>query len=90
MEQEIKELRLKLKVLEKLIMMGITEKDLTHFGATDFWDIYRRNKLSDREGDMLIKIAEAVGKKQLYSFLEVNTSLEKRDIVATTNSDDEA
>ena len=91
MEQESKELKIKLKVLEKLILMGITEKDLSHFGALDFWEIYRKNKFSDKEGDMLIKLADAIGKKQLFSFLEVNQDItEKNGTVSTTNSDDEA
>ena len=37
MEQGNKELKLKLKVLEKIIGLGITEKDLSHFEAKDFW-----------------------------------------------------
>lgn len=87
MEQESKELKVKLKVLEKLILMGVTEKDLSHFGALDFWEIYRKNKFSDKEGDMLIRLAEAIGKKQLFSFLEVNQDLEKKESVSSVTAD---
>ena len=79
MEQGNKELKLKLKVLEKIIGLGITEKDLSHFEAKDFWEIMKHNKLSEREGDMLIKIADAISKKQLYSFLQVNNDFEKKE-----------
>ena len=69
MEQEIKELKFKLKVLEKLLLLGVDEKELSNMGALDFWAIYRTSKFSEREGDMLIELAQAIGKKQLYSFL---------------------
>lgn len=69
MEQETKELKFKLKVLEKLLLLGVNEKELSNMGALDFWAIYRTSKFSEREGDMLIELAEAIGKKQLYSFL---------------------
>ena len=69
MEQDTKELKFKLKVLEKLLVLGVDEKELSNMGALDFWAIYRTSKFSEREGDMLIELAEAIGKKQLYSFL---------------------
>ena len=69
MEQDTKELKFKLKVLEKLLVLGVDEKELSNMGALDFWAIYRTSKFSEREGDMLIELAEKKKKKQLYSFL---------------------
>ena len=66
MEQDTKELKFKLKVLEKLLVLGVDEKELSNMGALDFWAIYRTSKFSEREGDMLIELAETIGKKQLY------------------------
>lgn len=73
MEQDTKELKFKLKVLEKLLLMGVNEKDLSNMGALDFWAIYRTSKFSERKGDMLIELAQTIGKKQLYSFLLQST-----------------
>ena len=73
MKQDTKELKFKLKVLEKLLLMGVNEKDLSNMGALDFWAIYRTSKFSERKGDMLIELAQTIGKKQLYSFLLQST-----------------
>ena len=68
-ETSIKELRLKLKVLEKIISIGITEKDMTNFSAKDYWELYKSNKFSEKEGDILLEMIEYVKKKKLYEYL---------------------
>lgn len=71
MEKTEKELRLKLRVLEKLMLMRFDEKALNTFGAKEFFEIYKKHKLSEAEGEILLELIEAVKKKRLYSYLEV-------------------
>lgn len=87
MEQETKELKFKLKVLEKLLLLGVDEKEFSNMGALDFWAIYRTSKFSEREGDMLIELAETIGKKQLYSFLLQSAETASRQTSGGETSD---
>lgn len=81
--KESKDLKIKLKVLEKLILTGLSEKDLTKFGAKEFFELYRKNKFSDRDGEVLLELIEAIKNKKLFSYLEVNS-----DNAAEPNKDE--